>query len=161
MSTDPHRPDSSAKRPGATHQKKTAPSETHESDASPRQLLAFTIDASTAHVVKLEGLDSAGGHRELTQAEMASLSKDIRRGTLTEALEQAFEAGIACALGDDSSHPRQPESAKEAELRHLLLELLIEDSTAKGLMQRDVIGRAVLGTLIDDVMMSHTGDANE
>jgi hypothetical protein len=160
MSTDPHRPETSTKRQGST-QKKTSQSETHESDTSPRHLLSFTIDATTAHVVKLESLDSAGGHHALTEAEIASLSKDTRRGTFEEALEQAFEAGIACALGDDSNQPRQRVSAKEAELRHLLLGLLIEDSKARRLMQRDVIGRAVLGTLIDDAMMSHNGDAND
>jgi hypothetical protein len=42
------------------------------------------------------------------------------------------------------------ESAKDADLRRLLLRPLIEDSAAKRLMQRDILSRAILATLIQN-----------
>jgi len=99
-----------------------------EISASAGKLFAFTIDANTAQVVKLETLDESGARHELS--------------------EKAFEAGIACVLGEDQQQQRADEPADEAELRHLLLTPLIEDSPVKRLMQREVLNRAILGTLL-------------
>ena len=64
-------------------------------------------------------------------------------------IEQAFEAGIASVLGDEGDEDDPMESEKDANLRHLLLRPLIENSSAKRLIRRDVLSRAILKTLID------------
>ena len=63
-------------------------------------------------------------------------------------MEQVFEAGIACGLGADEPGHNSKESAAEAELRHLLLTPLIEQSPVGPLVRREALSRAILGTLI-------------
>jgi len=115
------------------------------------KLFTFTIDATTAQVVKLETEDASGARHELSDEEKASLAQAGTEGSLEQIVERAFEAGIDCVLGDGERENRADEPAEpadEAELRHLLLTPLIEHSPAKRLMQREALNRAILGSLI-------------
>lgn len=131
------------------------------------KFLAFTIDANTAQIVKLESLDASGASHELSEDEKASLATAVSKDRLEEVLEQAFEAGIACALGegfarDDaegSADDEAKESEEDAELAHLLLKPLIEHSTAMGLMKPEVLNRAILETLIERSIHSRSTSA--
>jgi hypothetical protein len=127
-------------------------------DQSAGRLLAFTIDASTAQIVKLESLDAGGGRHELSEEEKNSLVHARGEGRLEEVLEQAFEAGIDCVLGGSEADSGK-ESEEEAKLRHLLLTPLIEHSAAKRLLQREVLNRAMLETLIQHSMKSQAAPA--
>jgi hypothetical protein len=113
----------------------------------PAALLAFTLDTSTGHIIRVERVDSSGTRQELSAEEKAGLAKD-NGAVLNGIVEKAFEAGIACVLGAHGDEQEPPESVEEARLRHLLLQPLIEDSAAKDLIQRDVPSRAVLDILI-------------
>lgn len=119
-----------------------------ETAQSAGKLFTFTIDASTAQVVKLEALDASGVRHELSDEEKASLAQATAEGGVEEFVAKAFEAGIACVLGDDERQDRAEEPAEEAELRRLLLAPLIEYSPAMKLMEREFVDRAILGTLI-------------
>lgn len=119
-----------------------------ESGQPAGRLFTFTIDASTAQVVKLEAEDASGARHELSDEEKASLAQAGTAGDLEQFVERAFEAGIACVLGGGESEEKAEEPAEEAELRHMLLTPLIEHSAARHLMQREVLNRAILGTLI-------------
>ena len=121
---------------------------TTESGLPAGKLLTFTIDASTAQVVKLEAEDASGVRHELSDEEKANLAQAGGLDDLERFVERAFEAGIDCVLGDGEREDRAEEPADEAELRHLLLTPLIEHSPAKRLMQREALNRAILGTLI-------------
>jgi hypothetical protein len=123
------------------------------------RLFAFTIDANTAQVVKLETLDDSGARRELSDEEQASLRQAASAGGLEEFFEKAFEAGIACVLGEDERQHKTDEPAEEAELRHLLLTPLIEHSPVKRLIQREALNRAILGTLLQRAMKKAPADA--
>jgi hypothetical protein len=136
------------KRNARKEEKMTNEEKMTEIAQSAGTLFAFTIDPSTAQVVKLETLDASGARRELSEEEKASLAQAGTEGGLEEFVEKAFEAGIACVLGDDESPDRGGEPADEAELRHLLLAPLMEHSPVKRLMQREALNRAILGTLI-------------
>jgi len=120
-------------------------------------LLTFTIQARTGQIVKIESVDSAGANHELSDEEKTNLAKEKSKATLEDMLEQAFEAGIACVLGDANSEGDPPESAKDADLRRLLLRPLIEDGAAKRLMQSDILSRAVLTSLIQNATSSRPG----
>ena len=111
---------------------------------------ALTIDAKTGHIVKIESVDSRGAHHELSDKEKANLAKEKSKATVEAIIEQAFEAGVACGLGYVDGEEDPPESAKDAEVRRLLLRPLIEDSAAKRLMQRDILSQAILATLIQN-----------
>lgn len=123
--------------------------------AGPR-LFAFTIDANTAQIVKLESLDATGNRHELSEEEITNLAKEARDDRLEDVLEQAFEAGIACVLDSTAEQDDARESAEDAELRHMLLTPLIEHSAARHFMDREVLNRAILDTLIGH---STKGDA--
>ena len=119
------------------------------------RLLVLTIDADTAQIIKLETVDGSGGRRhELSQEEKTALVAEGHQERIEQVLEQAFEAGIACALSEELGDPQTEETDEtdetdeDAELRHLLLAQLIERSGIKHLMQSDVLNRAIFGTLV-------------
>jgi hypothetical protein len=111
------------------------------------RLFAFTIDPKTAQIVKLESLDSSGTRHELSEAEKTNLADAGAGEEIEDIVEQVFEAGIACVLGDEEPGHRE-ESAEDAELRHLLLTPLIRSSPVGRLMRREALSHAILGTLI-------------
>lgn len=110
--------------------------------------LAITINVKTGQVVKIESVNGTATQHELSNEEKANLANETGRATLEGLIEQAFEAGIACGLGDTTHEDDPVESDKEVNLRHLLLRPLIENSAAKRLMRHDVLSRAILKTLI-------------
>ena len=126
-----------------------------EMGKSAGKLFTFTIDASTGQVVRLEVEDASGERHELSDEEKASLAQAGGAGDLEQLVERAFEAGIACVLGGEPEDKAE-ELADEAELRHLLLTPLIEYSPARRLLQREVLNRAILGTLIHHAMKAPT-----
>src|SRR6516165_3995369 len=113
-------------------------------------LLTVTIDANTGQIIKIEGVNGTRARHELSDAEKVSLAKKTGRATLEAIIEEAFEAGIACGLGEEVDEDEPVESEKDANIRHLLLRPLIENSAVKRLMRREVLSRAFLKTLISD-----------
>ena len=110
--------------------------------------MTVTIDTKTGQIIKIEGTNGTRAQHELSDEEKASLAKKTGRATLEAIIEEAFEAGIACGLGEEADEDEPVESEKDANLRHLLLRPLIENSAVKRLMRRDVLSRAFLKTLI-------------
>jgi hypothetical protein len=128
-----------------------------EPDPAASRLFVFTIDADTAQIVKFERVDASGGRRELSQEEKTALIGKGGEDRIEEVLEQAFEAGIACALGDEPGEaPREEteETVEDAELRHLLLVQLMEQGGIKHFTNSEVLNRAIFGTLIQHAIES-------
>jgi hypothetical protein len=129
-----------------------------KSSLADQDLLNVTIHAKTGQIVKIERVNGPHAHHELTAEEKASLAKEVGRASLEAIIEEAFEAGIASVLGDDGADEDDPmESEKDANLRHLLLQPLIEKSAAKRLIRREVLSRAILKSLIDHAPGSSPG----
>ena len=145
--------DNAQRKPRARDKKGSGP----KSSLADQDLLTVTIHAKTGQIVKIERVNGPDAHHELTAEEKASLAKESGRATLEAIIEQAFEAGIAYVLGDEGDEDDPMESEKDANLRHLLLRPLIENSAAKRLIQRDVLSRAILKTLIDHATGSRPG----
>ena len=118
-------------------------------DASEAKLLTITIDADTARVIRVEGVDSKGSRHELSSVEREVILQRVADGRVEDLVERAFEAGIACVLDDDAEPIAADESAEDAELRHELLAPLIERSAVKHITESGVLDRAILSTLID------------
>jgi hypothetical protein len=128
--------------------------------AAPRpNLVALTIDVDTSRIVKVEKVDSTGGRRDLSDEDAASLTKDNTIPTLEALIEQAFEAGIACVVGDESAQDEAQESDDEAALRRLLLVPLMERTFAHGLRQPEVLGRAILASAIGQAIKPRRGES--
>src|SRR6516164_8937266 len=147
-------------KPRAPGKKGSGPkSSAHTSEPVPdnSDLLTVTIDANTGQIVKIERVNGPNAHHELTAEEKASLAKASGRATLEAIIEQAFEAGLAYGLGDEGDEDDSMESEKDANLRHLLLRPLLENSAAKRLVRRDVLSRAILKSLIDHTTGSQPG----
>ena len=117
------------------------------SDRPVTKYLAVTVDADSARVIRVDGVDATGGRRELSGDERAKLVKDWSDDEFPDVVEQAFEAGIASVLGGDEG-PTTAESPEDATLRHRLLEPLIERSAIGRLRERGALNRALLSTLI-------------
>ena len=100
-------------------------------------------------------MDSSGARRELTDADKASLA-ETPQPTLEAIVEQAFEAGIACVLGDYATPDEDSELNDEAEERRLLLAPLMERAGAHGLLERNLLGRALLATAIQHATAPRT-----
>lgn len=115
--------------------------------------VTITIDAESAEVVRVEGVDATGSRHELSDEEKASIMKERRDERLAVLVEQAFEAGIASVLGrEEDEGETTEESPEDVELRRELLAPLMERSGLGLLTERVALNRAMLGTLIEHSM---------
>jgi hypothetical protein len=112
--------------------------------------VTITIDADSAEVVRVEGVDASGARHELSDEEKTNIIKERRDERLAELVEQAFEAGIASVLGvEEGEEETTQESPEDTEFRRQLLAPLIERSAIRRLTERAALNRAMLGTLIE------------
>ena len=127
------------------------PAKASNTQASARsERLAFTLDAMSGEIVKIESVDSAGQRRELAKTERQELAKE-RAGVGVEALiEGAFEAGIGCLLGGGDRKEDERETEDEAGVRSILLKSLMEGTSAARAVRREVLRQAIVQSLIQD-----------
>jgi hypothetical protein len=112
-------------------------------------LVAFTIDANAGRIVKVEKVDNTGARRELSDEDAARLTNANTVPTLEAIIEQVFEAGIACVLGDDAAPDEAHESEEDGDLIRLLLLPLMERTSAHSLKQHGLLGRAIIASAIE------------
>ena len=108
---------------------------------------SFTIDTAKGRIVTVESIDGDGVRRPLTSEDKTKLAKSRPAMPLRRLVEQAFEAGIECVLGEEAGK-EPPESKEEGEFSGMLLQTLIEGSKAKDLLKSDTLDRTVVDTLI-------------
>jgi hypothetical protein len=116
--------------------------------------LAFTLDANTGEIIKIESADSAGQRRELSKTERLDLAKESRGAGVEALLERAFEAGIGCLLDEEDKKEDEGETEEEAGVRQILLQPLMERTFAAHVMKREVLRQAIVQTLIRDIISS-------
>ena len=126
---------------------------TTQAPSSRPQRLAFTLDAGTGEIIKIESSDSAGQRRELSKTERLDLAKESRGVGVEALLERAFEAGIACLLDEDKKEDDN-ETEEEAGVRQILLQPLMERTFAAHAMRREVLRQAIVQTLVQDIVSS-------
>ena len=107
--------------------------------ASETEQLLVTLSVATGEIVKVEKLDQAGKRHELSEIEYAELAVDDQTDELEAALEEAYEAGIGDALGEDDDGANGDEPA----LRRLVVgRLLVRGMLRRGLRRR-LLRRAI------------------
>lgn len=131
--------------PSTTGRKKTPVGESEPL----AKLLSINIDIDTGQVVGIESMDVSGDRREISDDERARLSELKPEATLRDIVEQAFEAGVNCVLGQQALDEESEESDEDAELSRMLLRSLIAESAAKRLLQFEILCPAIAGTLIE------------
>ena len=120
-----------------------------DTQSSPNEgLITATIEAATGRIVEVRSINASGASAELTTDRRARLSKQSGDATLEDLVEQAFEAGIACVLGDEGPEASESDDEEDIALRRQILRPMIENSAARRLVQKEVLGRAIVGTLI-------------
>jgi hypothetical protein len=155
-----------APKPGS-HRKKGASHQDKALELPPGKLFTFTLNGDTARIVKLELLEASGVRRELSEEEKTQILGASRESALEALLARAFEAGIQIALEDTFATLEEPDDADESAaseedtLRRLLLKRLMERSSMKGLLDREVLTRAILDTLIQQSMKEPAATAGE
>jgi hypothetical protein len=150
-------PASFAAKPAVAEGRKGKPTGAAE-DQPAAELVSITLDAATGVIVKLERVDPSGARHELSDEDRTRLT--VARATLERLVEQAFEAGIDCVLGQGESESAPAETDEDAELSGLLLRSLMEGSGAARLTQGDVLGPAIVGTLFSHTAMLRTPSAD-
>jgi hypothetical protein len=126
------------------------PTGAHGRDA-PEALVVVTLRAADGSVVKIEAVEPDGSRHELSASDTPRLLGERPKPTLEHLVQEAFEAGIACVLdeaAEASVDEASGESAEEVDLHDALLGSLIEHSPARHLLRREVLGSAMLGTII-------------
>ena len=83
--------------------------------------LVVTFNAAMGEIVKLEKVDKAGKHQELTEKECAKLAGQDEVEEIEAALEEAFEAGVAVVVGDQDEQYAEDNDDEERALRQLLI----------------------------------------
>jgi hypothetical protein len=143
-----------------TVENRKEPNEKAPSSVGPEpSLFAFTIDASTGQIGGLEKVDGTGARLLLTDQDKASLQAGKSWSTLESIVEQAFEAGIACVLGNGDDKDEAQELEDEAEVRRALLRPLMERSRTMTLLHRGVLGQAILATALQEATALHASEA--
>ena len=108
--------------------------------AGETEQLVLTLSAATGEIVKVEKLDGTGKRHELSEEEYAELAVDDATDELEAALEEAYEAGVGDALGEDDEDGADGE---ELALRRLVVgRLLVRGMLRRGLRRR-LLRRAI------------------
>jgi hypothetical protein len=111
------------------------------------RLLVFTIDSNNGQIVKFERVDKSGVNHLVSEDEWRKLVKQGKETGMERLLEDVFEAGIACGVGDASA-PEEELESEEEDLRRALLKPLFEHSAAARLARGKDLRQAVLQSLI-------------
>lgn len=144
-------------KPPESPEKRLKPRSETESGAS--DFITITIEAASGRVVRVEGADAAGARRELSGDDKSRMLAKAE-GAVEDLVERAFEAGLEFLLDQESEDEAELESeleSEDAELRRLLLRSLMAGATAKRLMQREALSRAIAGTLIKQAVGAEGG----
>jgi hypothetical protein len=104
-----------------------------------------TIHGPRGRIVKVEKVDKAGKRRELAEEEWAKLVGRDEVEEIESALEEAFEAGVAVALGEDDGDAAAFEDDDEDALRRLLVGGLLRRSVRRRILQRLLLSRMLRG----------------
>jgi hypothetical protein len=107
--------------------------------ASEEEQMIVTMNASMGKIVRLEKIDKAGKRQELSEEEWAKLVGHDELDEIEAALEEAFEAGVAAALGEEYEDDEAVEDEEEKALRRFLI---------AGLLRRRRVQRRILQRLM-------------
>jgi hypothetical protein len=104
--------------------------------------LVVTINHAMGTIVKVERIDKAGKHQELSEQDCAKLVGNDEVEEIEAALEEAFEAGVNGVLGDEYETDGEYEDDEDKSIRRFLIsELLVGRSVRRRIMHRLLLSR--------------------
>jgi hypothetical protein len=108
-------------------------------ETSEEEQMLVTIKSPMGKIVRVEKIDKSGKRHEIEHEEWAKLVGEDELDEIEDALEQAFEAGLAAILGEEYEEDEAPESDEERNVRRLLI---------GGLLRRRRVHRRILHGLL-------------
>lgn len=111
--------------------------------ADETEQLVLTVNAATGDIMKIERLDKAGKREELSDTQCAELAGDDEVEEIEAGLEEAFEAGVTAALGEDDEDVDDDDA-----IGRLLIGRLVERRRGLRGLRRRFLQRLVLRRLL-------------
>jgi hypothetical protein len=110
--------------------------------------LVLTLSVATGEIVNVEKLDQAGKRHELTEADYAELAVDDVTDELEATLEEAYDPGVAEALGEDAEELALRRLVEgrllvRGMLRHELGRQLLRRGIRRQILKRGLLRRSV------------------
>lgn len=104
--------------------------------------LVVTIDPAVGGIIKVETIDTAGKHEELSDEESARLVGEDEVEEIQDALEEAFEAAVMSVIGEEDQTERENEDEEEKAIRRFLInDLLIPRAVRRRILHRILLSR--------------------
>ena len=99
--------------------------------------LVVTINPAMGGIVKVEKIDKAGNHQELSEQECGKLVGEDAVEEIEAALDEAFEAAVVSVIGEgDPSEEEYEDDGEKAIRRFLISDLLIPRAVRRRILHR-------------------------
>ena len=104
--------------------------------------LVVTINPAMGGIVKVEKIDKAGKHEELSEEECGRLIGEDEVEEILAALDEAFEAAVISVIGDgDPAGGKYEDDEEKAIRRFLISDLLIPRAVRRRILHRILLSR--------------------
>jgi hypothetical protein len=104
--------------------------------------LVVTINPAMGGIVKVEKIDKAGKHEELSNEECARLVGEDEVDEIQDAIEEAFEAAVMSVIGEEDQAERENDDEEEKAIRRFLInDLLIPRAVHRRILDRVLLSR--------------------
>jgi hypothetical protein len=112
--------------------------------------LVVTINSAMGGIVKLEKIDKAGKHEELSDEECARLVGEDEVDEIQDAIDEAFEAVVMSVIGEEDQAERENDDEEEKVIRRFLInDLLIPSAIRRRVLHRLLLSRMLRRRLPD------------
>jgi hypothetical protein len=104
--------------------------------------LVVTINSAMGGIVRVEKIDKAGKHEELSEEECGRLVGEDEVEEILAALDEAFEAAVVSVIGDrDPAEGKYEDDEEKAIRRFLISDLLIPRAVRRRILNRILLSR--------------------
>jgi hypothetical protein len=104
--------------------------------------LVVTINPAMGRIVRVEKIDKAGKHEELSEDECGRLVGEDEVEEIQDALDEAFEAAVVSVVGkDDQAEGEYEDDEEKAMRRFLISDLLIPPAVRRRILHRLLLSR--------------------
>src|SRR5215475_6523434 len=104
--------------------------------------LVVTINPAMGGIVKVEKIDKAGKHEELSEEECGKIDGEDEVEEILAALDEAFEAAVVSVIcEDDQAKEKYEDDEEKAILRFLISDLLIPRAVRRRILHRILLSR--------------------
>ena len=104
--------------------------------------LVVTINPAMGGIVRVEKVDKAGKHEELSEEECGRLVGEDEVEEILAALDEAFEAAVGSVIGGENQAGEEDEDDEEKAIRRFLTtDLLIPRAVRRRILHRLLLSR--------------------